>query len=424
MKRLITLAIFVPIIALCTTYNTISVNGSNSDWESDEDLVTTSVGYTDYFTWDASNLYFAIGGSDADTDNKVHFIYIDTDPQTTATNGTGTTSSIAWNLTHTLPFTANYAFAYKVQSGDDYYNLRKYTTSWQSDQTYSGSVSIGTDLLEVSIPWSEIGSPSQVYIVIFMQNDDGSWTWSGTPSTAFTDGSGDQTMSHYYGYNITSGVSPDASGNVDQSLPVELSAFSAYSSSKGVKLTWTTDSEIENHGFIILRKSDVKAWAEIASFTKYLELEGQGSTTEATDYYFVDSQVKEGWSYSYQLADVDYQGKKTYHKDHIQSITYVNPGKDTKPGVLKVVKLYPNPFNPTVTLTYDLAEMNDLYVSIYNLAGEQVWNHAKGNHPAGQDYTLSWNGNDMTNAPLPSGIYLVNIQTGTQIKSEKVTLLR
>ncbi|MBT3681415.1 MAG: hypothetical protein HN995_00160, partial [Candidatus Marinimicrobia bacterium] len=123
MKRLITLAIFVPIIALCTTYNTISVNGSNSDWESDEDLVTTSVGYTDYFTWDASNLYFAIGGSDADTDNKVHFIYIDTDPQTTATNGTGTTSSIAWNLTHTLPFTANYAFAYKVQSGDDYYNL-------------------------------------------------------------------------------------------------------------------------------------------------------------------------------------------------------------------------------------------------------------------------------------------------------------
>jgi hypothetical protein len=29
----------------------------------------------------------------------------------------------------------------------------------------------------------------------------------------------------------------------------------------------------------------------------------------------------------------------------------------------------------------------------------------------------------MTNAPLPSGIYLVNIQAGTQIKSEKVTLL-
>jgi hypothetical protein len=225
-------------------------------------------------------------------------------------------------------------------------------------------------------------------------------------------------------YDNNGGINFTATFSADSSLPVELSAFSAHSSSKGVKLTWTTDSEIENHGFTIMRKSDAKDWAEIASFTKYPALEGQGSTTEATDYYFIDTQVKDGWSYSYQLTDVDYQGKQTFHKDHIQSITYVNPGKSAKPDALKLVKLYPNPFNPTVTLTYDLAAMNDLYVSIYNLAGEQVWNHAKGNHPAGQNYTLTWNGNDLTNSPLPSGIYLVNIQAGTQIKSEKVTLLR
>jgi hypothetical protein len=210
----------------------------------------------------------------------------------------------------------------------------------------------------------------------------------------------------------------------DSSLPVELSAFSAHSSSKGVKLIWTTDSEIENQGFSILRKSQDKDWGELATFTKSPELVGQGSTTEATEYYFIDTQVKEGESYSYQLVDIDYQGKLTYHKDHIQSITFVRPAKDGKSGALKVTKLYPNPFNPTVTLTYDLEEMSDLQVSIYNLAGEQVWKHAKGNHPAGQDYTLAWNGIDMTNTPLPSGIYLVNIQAGTQIKSEKVTLLR
>jgi len=225
-------------------------------------------------------------------------------------------------------------------------------------------------------------------------------------------------------YDNNGGINFTATFSADSSLPVELSAFSAHSSSKGVKLTWTTDSEIENHGFTIMRKSDAKDWAEIASFTKYPALEGQGSTTEATDYYFIDTQVKDGWSYSYQLTDVDYQGKQTFHKDHIQSITYVNPGKSAKPDALKVLKLYPNPFNPTVTLTYDLAAMSDLYVSIYNLAGEQVWNHAKGSHPAGQNYTLTWNGNDLTNSPLPSGIYLVNIQAGTQIKSEKVTLLR
>lgn len=215
-----------------------------------------------------------------------------------------------------------------------------------------------------------------------------------------------------------------ATFSTDASLPVELSTFSIYSSAKGVKLVWTTDSEIENQGFVILRKSADKDWAELASFTKHPALEGQGSTTEATDYYFIDTQVKEGLSYSYQLIDVDYQGKKIYHKDHIETITYVNPGMNTKPNALKVVKLYPNPFNPTVTLTYDLAEKNDLDVSVYNLAGEQVWHYARGGHPAGQNYTLTWNGNDMQNTPVPSGIYLVNIQAGAQIKSEKVTLLR
>jgi len=259
------------------------------------------------------------------------------------------------------------------------------------------------------IPQQSVGTT--VKYILWAKHDGGDWIFA----NGGDDGNHNEaTEATVFSYTVLD----------DSSLPVELSAFSAHSSSKGVKLTWTTDSEIENHGFTIMRKSDAKDWAEIASFTKCPALEGQGSTTEATDYYFIDTQVKDGWSYSYQLTDVDYQGKQTFHKDHIQSITYVNPGKSAKPDALKVLKLYPNPFNPTVTLTYDLAAMSDLYVSIYNLAGEQVWNHAKGSHPAGQNYTLTWNGNDLTNSPLPSGIYLVNIQAGTQIKSEKVTLLR
>ncbi len=232
------------------------------------------------------------------------------------------------------------------------------------------------------------------------------------------------TTYHYKFYSVNNDYYSAGATDSDQSLPVELSEFSAYSSSKGVKLVWTTDSEIENQGFIVLRKSDTKDWSELVSFAKDPLLQGQGSTTEATEYYFIDTQVKEGLTYSYQLADVDYQGKKIYHKDHIETITYINPGNNVKPEVVKVVKLSPNPFNPTITLTYDLAEANDLNVSIYNLAGEQVWNYNRGNHPEGQNYTLRWNGTDMQDAHLPSGIYLVNIQAGAQIKSEKVTLLR
>ena len=210
----------------------------------------------------------------------------------------------------------------------------------------------------------------------------------------------------------------------DASLPVELSTFFARSSVRGVELNWTTDSEIENQGFILSRKSDGESWREIASFATQKALEGQGSTTQATDYSFVDTQVGEGLSYTYQLSDVDYSGKRTDHTKQVETITYVNPGENVRPQALELVNLYPNPFNPTVTLSYDLSEMADLSVSVYNLAGELVWSHSEVSHPAGQNNKLAWNGTDLKHAALPSGIYLVNIQAGAQSLSKKVTLLR
>ena len=432
MKKLVIIIILLPLIVFPATYTTITIDGTNDfDTGTERFSSTSGTGIYGYVTWDASYLYIGYSGSTNSgtmTDgNRVYHIYIDTDPQTTATNGTGTTDGETWRTDPTLPFTANYHYVFKTQDNSEI--KRIYSESSWGSTSFTTSNWKGTGYWECSIERSGIGSPSQIYLLMYVEEDwAGGYVQGGIPSDIFTDntsqGSQTFTSGQWLGFNLTAGETPNDAGNFDQSLAVELSTFSTQSSSKGVKLSWTTDSEIENHGFIILRKSDAKEWAELASFTNNPALEGQGSTTQATDYYYIDAKVKEGLSYSYQLVDVDYQGNKTFHKDHIETITYVNPGKDTKPDALKVVKLYPNPFNPTVTLTYDLAEANDLNVSIYNLAGEQVWNHVRGNHPAGQNYTLTWNGNDMANTPLPSGIYLVNIQAGAQFKSEKVTLLR
>ncbi len=189
-----------------TSYHTVVIDGTNDFSKNNEKFSTSSSGYYDYFTWDANNIYFSISGADVDTEGKVSFIYIDTDP-----NGTnGTTSSINWNVTHTLPFKADWAFAYKVQSGDDYWNLRKYDgSSWQVDQSYTGSVFLATDYLEISIPRSDIDSPSEIKIVIFMQNDDGSSTFSAAPHDAIIDGSGSKTFAHYEGYTLDDGYTPN-----------------------------------------------------------------------------------------------------------------------------------------------------------------------------------------------------------------------
>ena len=217
-------------ILSATSYTTITIDGTSGDWESDEDFSTSTSGWTNYLTWDESYLYFAVSGSSIDDDDKVAFIYIDTDPNASPIGGTGSTSSISWARDHTLPFTANYAFAYKTQSGSDYYNLRTYSSGWQADQTYNGSVSLGTDFLEVSIKWSDIGSPTQINVIIFVQNNDGSWTWSSAPENTISDGAGDKTFSKWLGYNIASGVAPDAAQDANSVIISGNSGFRMMSS--------------------------------------------------------------------------------------------------------------------------------------------------------------------------------------------------
>ena len=118
-----------------TSYTTINIDGTE-DFANDEEFSTETVGWTNYFTWDASNLYFGVAGNDIDANGKVAFIYIDTDPNANPTGGTGSTSSINWNRTHTLPFSANYAFIHKTADGGNYYNLRKYDSGWQDNQSF------------------------------------------------------------------------------------------------------------------------------------------------------------------------------------------------------------------------------------------------------------------------------------------------
>ena len=196
-----------------TSYTTIIIDGTE-DFASDEEFATETVGWTNYFTWDASNLYFGVAGGDIDVNGKVAFIYIDTDPNANPSAGTGSTSSLSWTRTHTLPFSANYAFVHKTDNSGNYYNLRKYDSGWQSDQSFSGGVNLGTDYLEVSLKLSEIGNPSNVNIVIFVQNDDGSWTWSASPQNTISAGSGDKTFTKWLGYSLLSNTVPN---NADES---------------------------------------------------------------------------------------------------------------------------------------------------------------------------------------------------------------
>ena len=123
-----------------------------------------------------------------------------------------------------------------------------------------------------------------------------------------TGSAGGASGSDPYTFTITgvSEFSNFALGDVDNSLPVGLTSFTALDSAGYVVLKWTTESEVDNLGFILYRsQKGQNDWQEIASYKTCNELNGQGNTPNQTKYTFIDYLVERGITYLYRLTDVD-----------------------------------------------------------------------------------------------------------------------
>ena len=217
----------------------------------------------------------------------------------------------------------------------------------------------------------------------------------------------------------------DNSSWVDQSLPVELSRWFASSADGEVILNWTTDSEIENQGFIIERylkaaAEPVEAWSEIASFASNPKLLGQGSTTAQNDYTFIDKFVKPGETYTYRLADVDYRGTTTWHPELIVKVMATD-----HMGEL-IITTFPNPSNAGIRLiigSENGIQSKSLQINILNLRGQIVKKLFSGTPPP-NEMELTWDGMDNHDMPVSSGTYIVSISDPKISHSKPITIIQ
>ena len=79
---------------------------------------------------------------------------------------------------------------------------------------------------------------------------------------------------------------------------------------------------------------------------------------------------------------------------------------------------YPNPFNPTTSLTLDISDQSYASVKVFNLRGEVVGVLLNDMVDAGS-YTMTW---DATN--LSSGVYMIKAEANGQIAAQKVMLVK
>ena len=90
----------------------------------------------------------------------------------------------------------------------------------------------------------------------------------------------------------------------------------------------------------------------------------------------------------------------------------------TTPEQFGIVDTYPNPFNSSLSITYNLPEAANVEIVLFDLAGRQVADLVANHSQAGQ-HTLAING-----AGLSSGVYVVQLQANGKVSKRKLTLLR
>ena len=84
---------------------------------------------------------------------------------------------------------------------------------------------------------------------------------------------------------------------------------------------------------------------------------------------------------------------------------------------------YPNPFNPTTTLRFDLPELSNIKLTIFNMLGHKIRTYDMQNTPAGH-HALKWNATNDYGDPVGAGVYLYQLQAKDFVETRKMVLLK
>jgi len=124
-------------------------------------------------------------------------------------------------------------------------------------------------------------------------------------------------------------------------------------------------------------------------------------------------------TFSMQAAELRIYSKVKFDIEPTDKVVTSNESFHSDlPKSFELNSVYPNPFNPATTIQYSMPSTSNLTIDVIDIMGRQVATLHKGVQVAGV-HTLNWDA-----SKAASGIYLIRMQTGSQVFIRKVTLLK
>jgi len=184
-------------------------------------------------------------------------------------------------------------------------------------------------------------------------------------------------------------------------------------------LTWDANTEPDLYGYRVYKKLTT---VSSGTQTTY-------DFTTGTSYIDNDFTVKRRFgddTAEYWIVAVDNSNKLSVETEHkstsgTSSIQWKANEENEAKEIVKKYDLYanyPNPFNPSTQITYQIPKNGFVSLIVYNTLGQIVKTLVERNQTMGK-YNVNFNA-----AGLPSGVYFYRLQAGNFVSVKKMLLLR
>jgi len=138
--------------------------------------------------------------------------------------------------------------------------------------------------------------------------------------------------------------------------------------------------------------------------------------------YYYDYEIVPGEHYSYYIianyAEGESNPSNTFEGETLSDADELLTALSTGLGAN-----YPNPFNPSTTISFNLASAGHVNIDIYNIKGQKVKNLTNDVLGAGR-HSVIWNGEDSAGRLVGSGVYFYRMTTAGYSSVQKMMLIK
>ena len=128
----------------------------------------------------------------------------------------------------------------------------------------------------------------------------------------------------------------------------------------------------------------------------------------------------------YESAMLYLEGESMYQSVNIVMITdpdNINVDTNTNPFSFALHQSFPNPFNPSAEIRYEIPDDLLVSVAVYDVAGRLIRSLINESRPAGS-YSVVWDGKNDLGASVATGVYIYSIDAGKHRQNKKAVFLK